>query len=129
MSYTPPKPANSHVRIARCKGLASTWVKVSPRSRSQRLQAFRSPCFVNGRSVSPCAGRQGPGGLAVPGQINDWKPVDHDPSLEWPLPAGLFRPVDAVLVGVVTAGDLTVEQRLADVSRRCPEAGHSVDGV
>jgi hypothetical protein len=73
--------------------------------------------------------RHGPGRLAVAGQVNDWKPVDHDSLLEWPFPAGLFRPVDAVLVSVVTADYLTVEQGLADVSCRCPETGHSVDGV
>ena len=56
-------------------------------------------------------------------------PGNHDSLLEWPVPAGLFRQVDPALVGVVTAGDLPVEQRLSDMSRRFLEPRHPVDGV
>ena len=49
----PPKPVNSQVRRARCKGLVKTRAKVKPASRCPSWRALRSPRSVNGRSVLP----------------------------------------------------------------------------
>ena len=49
----PPKPANSHVRTARFRGLVNTFAKVKPSNREPKLCALSSPRSVRGKSVRP----------------------------------------------------------------------------